>query len=501
MNVRRNLVANLLGQGWSALLNLGAVPIYLKLLGVESFGLIGFSAVVLVLASLMDGGMATTLNRTMVHYRAGKAEAQSTFDSLRSAEIAIWSVASAAAFAFVMLSPTLAERLLDANGLTATTVSRALALSIAIALMRVTEGIYRAALLGLDRPIAVNTLSALGATARVLGPLPIILYAHGGVLAYFWTQLATSAISLLAFASLTHLDLEGSTFGRGRFDFGALRDLFGFAGAAFAISSLVALVNQTDKLLVARLTSLESFGYYSAAATVATGIYQLVLPTFQSFYPKLSLLHAVEKRGEFDALLLKMAGVVGFIAGVPVAVILLNAPSVVFAWTGNPLVALRTGPLLFWLCFGTFANGIFHVSLAALLSANRHWIAVISTTVLELALVPLLLLGWRIGGLTGVAAAWSGSMMVWSLVTLVLAGRAVAHTGMISRLILYSLAPFAVALAVAGAVRRWLAYHPRGGQLGEAAFIVLVAGTVTMITAVVLWGAARAMICQRRLST
>ena len=497
MNVRRNLVANLLGQGWSALLNLIAVPIYLKLLGVESFGLIGFSVVILVLASLLDAGMAATLNRSMVHFRARKADAASAFDLLRSAEVVIWSIALTVGAVCVLLSPVLADRLLDANGLPTETVAHAFALTIAVALMRVVEAIYRAAMLGLDRPVAVNVLSAVGATLRVLGPMPVILYADGGILAYFWVQFAVSAASLVIFASITHLDLEGTPIGRGRFHVTALRRLFAFAGAAFAISSLAAIANQTDKLLAARFSSLESFGYYSAAATVATGIYQLILPAFQSFYPKLSLLHATEKQAEFETLLLKMAGLIGFIGGVPIAVILLNAQDVVFAWTGNPDVAVRTGPLLFWLCFGALANGLFHVALAGLLAAGRHRIAVVTTAVLLLALVPLLLLGWQLGGLAGLAAGWSASMACWCVATLVLAARAVAKAPLITRLLAYSFAPFGMALLVAGVLRRLLADRLSGGQVQDAMFMILMGATVTLATGLMLWGVGRTVLARQ----
>ncbi|MDE2060547.1 MAG: hypothetical protein KGL31_00010 [candidate division NC10 bacterium] len=42
--VKRNIIANTLGRGWSMLMGLVFVPLYIKFLGMEAYGLIGFFA-------------------------------------------------------------------------------------------------------------------------------------------------------------------------------------------------------------------------------------------------------------------------------------------------------------------------------------------------------------------------------------------------------------------------------------------------------------------------
>ena len=45
--LKRNLIANYVGQGWAALIGLVFIPLYIKYLGIESYGLIGLFAVFL----------------------------------------------------------------------------------------------------------------------------------------------------------------------------------------------------------------------------------------------------------------------------------------------------------------------------------------------------------------------------------------------------------------------------------------------------------------------
>jgi O-antigen/teichoic acid export membrane protein len=44
--LKRNLIANYLGQGWTALVGLAFIPLYIKYLGIEAYGLIGLFGVI-----------------------------------------------------------------------------------------------------------------------------------------------------------------------------------------------------------------------------------------------------------------------------------------------------------------------------------------------------------------------------------------------------------------------------------------------------------------------
>ena len=54
--VRRNIVASFIGQGWVALMGFVFVPFYLKFIGAEGYGLVGFFV-------LLDPRMSTNPNR------------------------------------------------------------------------------------------------------------------------------------------------------------------------------------------------------------------------------------------------------------------------------------------------------------------------------------------------------------------------------------------------------------------------------------------------------
>ena len=71
MQIRRNVIANYLGQAWGALMGLAFVPFYIRYLGVEAYGLIGIFALLQTLLSLLDLGLTPALSREMSRYQAG----------------------------------------------------------------------------------------------------------------------------------------------------------------------------------------------------------------------------------------------------------------------------------------------------------------------------------------------------------------------------------------------------------------------------------------------
>ena len=85
--LKRNLIANFLGQGWTALMGLAFLPLYIKYLGIEAYGLIGLFAVLTAWLSLLDIGMTPTLSREMARFTGGGHTAESIRDLLRSIEI------------------------------------------------------------------------------------------------------------------------------------------------------------------------------------------------------------------------------------------------------------------------------------------------------------------------------------------------------------------------------------------------------------------------------
>jgi len=78
--IKRNLAANLVGNLWMPLLLVAVVPLYVELIGVEAFGLIGFFVTIQILLSQFDLGLSMTLNRELARLSVQERKTQEMRD-------------------------------------------------------------------------------------------------------------------------------------------------------------------------------------------------------------------------------------------------------------------------------------------------------------------------------------------------------------------------------------------------------------------------------------
>src|SRR5256885_15000074 len=111
-SLRRNIFANYVSQVYVALIGIAMVPLYLKYLGIEAYGLVGFFTVVQAWTQLLDFGLSPTLGREAAKFNAGVTTLESLNMFLRLLEI-IFSIFGAAIIVLPRTPESSLERLLQ----------------------------------------------------------------------------------------------------------------------------------------------------------------------------------------------------------------------------------------------------------------------------------------------------------------------------------------------------------------------------------------------------
>jgi len=83
-SVRHNIAANFAGKAWRGIFGLAFVPIYIKLMGVEVYGLIGIFMSLTALLALLDMGLSATLNRELSRLSVAEDSAQESRNLVRT---------------------------------------------------------------------------------------------------------------------------------------------------------------------------------------------------------------------------------------------------------------------------------------------------------------------------------------------------------------------------------------------------------------------------------
>jgi O-antigen/teichoic acid export membrane protein len=403
--LKYNLIANLIGQGWTALMGLAFVPLYIKYIGIESYGLIGLFTVLTAWLSLLDMGMTPTLSREMARFTAGSHSAQSIRDLLRTIEVIIFSIALVIAIVIAMGANWIATYWLSAEKLPIQVVSQAFTIMGLVTALRFAESIYRSSIVGLQRQVLFNMVNSSLATLRGLGAVGILAWVSPTVEAFFLWQGMLSVLTLGILAALTYASLPPIRQ-RARFSFQALRGVWRFAGGMLGITFLALLLTQVDKVLLSKLLRLIDYGYYTLAAAVAGALYTLISPITQAVYPRLCELHAAGERALLADTYHKSAQMVSVLAGSFAIVMILFGETFLRLWTQNVELAGRIAPLLSLLMLGNLLNGLMWVPYQAQLAYGWTSLTVKVNVVAVAMIVPSILLVTPRYGAIGAAWVW-----------------------------------------------------------------------------------------------
>lgn len=403
MPLKRNIIANYVGQGWSAVMGLAFVPVYIQYLGMEAYGLIGLFAVMQAWLTLLDMGMTPTLNREMARFTAGEHSPQSIHDLLRSLEIICLCLAVIIALSVWVASGYLASDWLITDKLPSPVVAQAISFMALVVASRFVEGIYRGSLFGLQRQVWYNGANAAISTLRNGGAVIVLAWISPTVQAFFFWQAVVSLLSVVILAMGVYRALPRAP-SLPKFSRVAIADIWKFASGMMAVTFLAILLTQVDKVLLSRLLPLESFGYYTLAATVAGVIYIVIAPVTTAFYPRLVELMIQENQDVLTTTYHQGAQLITLLIA-PAVMLLSFFPEVVmFMWSGNVNLAENTAPILSVFVLGVFLNGLMHMPAQLQLAYGWVSLGIRTNIVAVVVLVPAIF--WGVPKYGAIGAAW-----------------------------------------------------------------------------------------------
>lgn len=403
--LKHNIAANLVGRGWMALIQVAFIPLYIKFLGIESYGLVGFYITLQSVCFLLDMGLSTTLNRELACRSVQADSSQDMRDMTRTLEIVYWLVALLIACTVVLLSGVIAHRWIHAEHLSQTTVRNAVAaMGLALAL-QFPFALYQGGLLGLQRQVLLNGILVVMATLRGAGVVLVLWLVSPTIHAYFVWQIVVGAMQSIISAWFLWRSLP-RTAHKPRFNKHLLGTVWRFAAGMTGISALAVLLTQMDKIILSHILTLKDFGYYALATVVAGSVAVFYSPFFIAVFPRFSQLVALDDKAALSELYHKVSQLVSVILLPVAATVVFFSPELLRVWTRNPVVTDRTHLLASILVIGSALNGLMNVPYALQLAHGWTKLALYSNIIASAVLAPTIYVVAHRYGAVGAAVVW-----------------------------------------------------------------------------------------------
>lgn len=428
------------------------VPLYVRFLGIEAYGLIGIFSTLLALFGFLDLGLSATLNREMARLAVQEGKTREMRDLLRTLEIPYWLVGVSISIIVVASSPFIAYHWVNAEKLSPKTVQSAIMIMGLAVAFQWPMGLYTGGLMGLQRQVLLNGVNVAMATFRGLGAVFILWLVSPTVDAFFSWQIVASIlhVSLMVFFLWRSLPDAAEP---PRFRPKLLLNIWRFAAGMTGITVLVTILMQLDKVILSRMLSLKIFGYYALANVVAMNLGRFISPVFSAAYPRLTNLVALGDTEEITRLYHKSAQLVAVLILPAAFVVAFFSKEIMFLWTQNSATTEYTYVLLSILVMGTAINGLIYIPYALQLAFGWTKLAFLGNIVSVLLLVPLMILFTKIYGAVGAACVWVILNVGYMFISLPIMHRRLLHNEKRRWYCEDVGLPFGVALSVAGVLR------------------------------------------------
>jgi O-antigen/teichoic acid export membrane protein len=400
----RNVSANLLATGWTALVLLAVVPVLISLAGVASFAVVSFYTVLVGTLAILDFGLSPTLTRRMAGVKVGGADPARAAHSLRTYELVYGGMGLIVGGLIAASADRIASTWLSSSVLAENDIRHCVLLMGLLVFLRWPMAPYVATLQGLQKQVGLSAVNAAAATVANGGGVAVLALLAPDIELFFAWQCACALAQLLVLRALAWRALPAP--GGARFMGGTLLDSWRFASGMTGISVTSAILTQGDKLVLSKLVPLEEFGYYAVAITVSAGLYVIIMPIFTAALPRLCEHVAAGDEKALREAFASSSSLMNALL-VPVSLFLvLFAHELLALWTRNPEIAYRSAPLLALLGIGTLLNGFMNIPFALQLARGNSRLSFTICVMLCVLLVPaMLVLTGRFGIVGGAAVS------------------------------------------------------------------------------------------------
>ncbi len=348
MSLKKNILANYVSQLYVTGIGILILPLYIKYMGAEAYGLVGFFTMLQAWFGLLDMGLTPTIGRETARYHGGSMSALAYRQLFRALSLIFLAVAVVGGSSLFLLADLIAGQWLNIESLDMNTVVIAVQIMAISVALRWMCGLYRGVVTGSERLVWLSSFNVLIATLRFIVVFVSMLQFGFTPLVFFIHQLIVALVELtgLCWMGSRLLPSKASLQGKIGWSFKPIKPILKFALTIAFTASIWVLVTQTDKLILSGILPLAEYGYFTLAVLVASGIMVMSGPISNAIMPRMTRLNAEGKHNEMIQVYRNATRLATVICGSAAITIAFTAEKLLFAWTGDTELAQQAAPIL-----------------------------------------------------------------------------------------------------------------------------------------------------------
>lgn len=418
MSLKKNIIANYASQLYVTGVGILILPLYIKYMGAEAYGLVGFFTMLQAWFAVLDLGLTPTIGRETARYFGGSMSALAYRQLFRALSVIFVFIAVLGGGVLFVFAEQVASHWLQIATLDLREVLVAVQIMAISVALRWLGGLYRGVITGAERLVWLSGFNIIIATLRFVAVFATMSIFGYTPLVFFLHQLVVVLLEIIGlYWMANHLLPQKHTLTQAiGWSIKPITPLLKFALTIAFTSSVWVFVTQTDKLILSGILPLAEYGYFTLAVLVASAIMIISGPVSSAIMPRMANLHAQAKREEMLQVYRDATQIVSIIAGTASLVIAFYPKQMLFAWTGDFVLAEAVAPILRLYALGNalLAVGAFPYYLQYALGNLRFHL--IGNIIMVVLLIPSIIWAATHFGGVGAGYAWFGMNLFYFIV-------------------------------------------------------------------------------------
>jgi O-antigen/teichoic acid export membrane protein len=402
---KTKFVVTLLSRIVAALVGIFFVPVYVKLIGIESYGLVSFYSTLVGTLSLLDLGLSTAISRQIAIDRSQKSDLKNTYDLIFSVELIYWGIAIVLGLLIVLGSSFIATSWINAKDLPTDVIRNSVMLMGIVFAFQFPMSIYNGAMIGFEMQIQNAVITALLSLIKAVGVIFVLMYVKASVEMYFLWQIAITIL----FTAILRIYVWRQAFIskiKTRFSIEQLKKIWRFALGMAGISAVTFFITQADKIVVSKMLSLEYLGYYGLAFMIAGAINQLISPIQPVVFPKLTALINANDQAAITQLYHRTARWISIIVFPIGCVLFFFADEILLFWSRDQQLTSNTARILQVCVAGSVCNCLMWLPYLFMLAKGNTRFTFIQNLIVVIVMIPALYFLTKNYGALGASFVW-----------------------------------------------------------------------------------------------
>jgi len=354
-SMKANILINMAGMAFIMILTFIATPYYLKHLGPEAFGLVGFFYLFSMSISVFDFGVSPFLQREI----AKSSESSYLGQNLNS-------VIQIVTIYFILLLLFINILSLPLSGFVANTwltsdswdllsladVKKSIRLIFFTSSLLMVVNLFKCGLTGYQFHYWLNILLTLTSILRYVGSIILISSFNGSIIDFFIYQVLIALVEVIALSIKFYSQVPNNLLSFGNLSIGLLKKITIETTKISTISILTIMTYQLDKILLSKALPLQEYGYFSLIVMICSGLIVISVPIKRAIQPRISILLFSKNINDSIELYRKASHLITIIIGAIVITICMNSLPIILFWTKDITASLWVANRLYLFVIG-----------------------------------------------------------------------------------------------------------------------------------------------------